>query len=81
MKRKIVLTQTQMDKIVNASEGNSLDPMTLYKFNVQNMYELLFIQPENGYWVCVKGNGNTLETELDEETFDCYMDVINNPVL
>lgn len=81
MTKEIILSQSQMDNIVNASKQNELEIVTLYKFNMGNMYELLFEKRENGYYYSVIGKENYFDSELDDKIYEAYMDIINNPVL
>ena len=80
MAKEIILNQTQMDAIVNASYQNSLKTIELKQLCIgSGMYELLFEKRENGYYA-ILGEGNSFTEELDNETHDAYMDIINNPV-
>jgi hypothetical protein len=82
MTKAIILSQTQMDAIINASKQNSLETITLKQLCVGGgMYELLFKLHDNGYYYSVLGEGNTFTTKLDDKTYEAYMDIINNPVL
>ena len=82
MKREIILSQTQMDAIVKASRQNSLETIKLKQLCIgSGMYELLFEKRENGYYYAVTGEGNTFTEKLDNDTYETYMDIINNPVL
>lgn len=82
MTKEIILSQSQMDAIVNASKRNELEIVTtLYKFTIGDMYELLFEKRENGYYYSVIGKGNHFDSELDDKTYEAYIDIINNPVL
>jgi hypothetical protein len=81
MKKEIILSQSQMDAIVNASKQNSLETITLYTFKMEHMYELLFEKRENGYYYAVLGKNNYFDSKLDDKTYEAYMNIINNPVL
>ena len=81
MTKEIILSQEQMDVMVNTSKQNSLETQPIYKFNIGNMYELLFIKKENGYYYSVVGDENVLTTKLDDKTYEAYMDIIKNPVI
>lgn len=81
MAKEIILSQTQMDAIVNASRQNSLETIKLKQLCIGDMFELLFEQRENGYYYSVLGKSNHFDSELDNETYEAYMDIINNPVL
>ena len=71
-----------MDAIVKASRQNSLETIKLKQLCIgSGMYELLFEQRENGYYYAVTGEGNTFTEKLDNDTYETYMDIINNPVL
>ena len=82
MKKEIILSQSQMDAIVNASKQNSLETITIQQLCIGgNMYELLFEKRDNGYYYAVNGEGNTFTTELDDKDFEIITNIINNPVI
>jgi hypothetical protein len=81
MVNEIILSQDQMDAIVNASKQNDLETVTLHRFKMASIYELLFEKRENGYYYAVLGKNNHFDSELDNETYEAYMDIINNPVM
>lgn len=82
MEKQIILSQTQIDAIVNASKQNSLKTIQIKQLCIGNgMYELLFEQRENGYYYATLGEANTFTDLLDNETHKSYMDIINNPVM
>lgn len=82
MAKEIILSQTQMDAIINASRQNSLETIELKQLCIgSGMYELLFEKRENGYYYAVLGEGNIFTEQLDNDTYKAYMDIINNPVI